>query len=126
MRRDQSDAMFLAQALIQPIAVVGAVADHSLWFGSCEALLDSGLDELRFMRRSASDAAGGRKTMAVCDRHGLPAFSTARWADSSAPFFAEQKLASMKVSDRSSLPRARKSSARACNNRVKVPSRCHC
>jgi hypothetical protein len=29
----------------------------------------------------------------------------------------------MNVSERSSLPRTRKSSARTCNNRVKVPSR---
>jgi hypothetical protein len=91
-----------------------------------EALLDGGFDEFRFMRRSAGEAAGDRKTMAVCDRHDFTAFSAASRADSSAPFFAELKLASMKVSDRSSLPRARRSSASACNRRVSVPSRCHC
>jgi hypothetical protein len=37
--------------------------------------------------------------MAVCDRHDFTAFSAASRADSSAPFFAELKLASMKVSD---------------------------
>src|ERR1700686_310285 len=126
VRRDQPDTMFLPKALIQRIAVVGTVADHSFWFGSRETLLDGGFDEFGFMRRSAGDAAGDRKTMAVCDRHDFTAFSSASRADSSAPFFAELKLASMKVSDRSSLPRARKSSARACNNPVRVPSRCHC
>jgi hypothetical protein len=124
--RDQSDAVSLPEALVERIAVVGAVADHALWFGSRETLLDGGFDEFRFMRRSAGDAAGDRKTMAVCDRHDFTAFSSASRADSSAPFFAELKLASMKVSDRSSLPRARRSSANACNNRVSVPSRCHC
>src|SRR5579859_4408536 len=123
---DEPDAVFLPEALVQRIAVVGAVADHSFWFGSCETLLDSGFDELGLMRRSAGDAAGDRKTMAVCDRHDFAAFSAASRADSSAPFFAELKLASMKVSDRSSLPRARRSSASACNDRVSVPSRCHC
>jgi len=126
VRRDELDPVFLPQALVQWIAVVGAVADHSFWFGSREALLDGGLDEFRFMRRSAGEAAGDRKTMAVCDRHDFTAFSAASWADSSAPFFAELKLASIKVSDRSSLPRARRSSASACNSRVNVPSRCHC
>ena len=126
VRRDEPDAVFLPQAPVQRIAVVGAVADHSLWFGAREALLDGGFDEFRFMRRSAGEAAGDRKTMAVCDRHDFTAFSSASRADSSAPFFAELKLASMKVSDRSSLPRARKSSASACNSRVSVPSRCHC
>ena len=126
VRRDESDTVLLPKALVQWIAVVGAVTDHSFRLGSCEALLDSGFDELGFMRRSAGDAAGDRKTMAVCDRHDFTAFSSASRADSRAPFFAELKLASMKVSDRSSLPRARKSSARACNSRVRVPSRCHC
>ena len=126
VRCDEPDVVFLTEALVEWIAVVGAVADHSLWFGSREALLDGSFDEFGFMRRSAGDAAGDRKTMAVCDRHDFTAFSSASRADSSAPFFAELKLASMKVSDRSSLPRARKSSARACNSRVRVPSRCHC
>src|SRR5271157_1017770 len=126
MGRDELDAMFLPQALVQRIAVVGAVADHAFWFGVREALLDGGFDEFRFMRRSAGDAAGDSKTMAVCDRHDFTAFSSASRADSSAPFFAELKLASMKVSDRSSLPRARRSSASACSSRVSVPSRCHC
>src|SRR2546430_6277929 len=124
--RDEPDAVFLPEALIERIAVVGAVADHSFWFGSREALGDSGFDEFRFMRRSAGDAAGDRKTMAVCDRHDFTAFSSASRADSRAPFFAELKLASVKVSDRSSLPRVRKSSASACKSRSSVPSRCHC
>src|SRR5262250_2637480 len=124
--RDEANVVFSPQALVERIAVVGTVTDHAFRFGSREALLDGGLDELRFMRRSAGDAAGERKTMAVCDRHDFTAFSAASRADSSAPFFAELKLASMKVSDRSSLPRARRSSASACNNRVSVPSRCHC
>lgn len=114
------------QAQIERIAVVSAVANHSLRLGLREALLDGGFDELGFMRRSAGDAAGDRKTMAVCDRHDFTAFSAASRADSRAPFFAELKLASMNVSERSSLPRARKSSASACSKRVKVPSRCHC
>ena len=126
MRRDEPDAVFVPETLVERIAIVGAVTDHSFWFGSRETLLDGGFDEFRFMRRSAGDAAGDRKAMAVCDRHDFTAFSAASRADSSAPFFAELKLASMKVSDRSSLPRARRSSASACNNRVRVPSRCHC
>src|ERR1700692_1306419 len=124
--RNQQDTVLFSQALVERIAVVGAVADHSLGFGSRETLFDGGFHEFRFMRRSAGDATGDRKTMAVCDRHDFTAFSSASRADSSAPFFAELKLASMKVSDRSSLPRARRSSPSACNKRVSVPSRCHC
>ena len=121
---DQLDTVLLPKALVQRIAVVGAVADHSFWCRSREPLLDGGLDEFRFMRRSAGDAAGDRKTMAVCDRHDFTAFSSASRAHSSAPFFAELKLASMKVSDRSILPRSRKSSASFCSARVSNPERC--
>src|SRR5579862_7466682 len=122
--RDEPDAVFLQQALVERITVVGAVADHSFGLGARETLRDGGFDEFRFMRRSAGDAAGDRKTMAVCDRHDFAAFAAASWADSRAPFFAELKLASMKVSDKSILPRSRKSSASFCNMRVSNPERC--
>ena|SRR3972149_1552183 len=123
---DQADPMVTTQALVERVAVVGRVADQVSRFGSGESVVERGFDEFGFMRRSAGDATGDRKTMAVCDRHDFTAFSSASRADSKAPFFAELKLASMKVSDRSSLPRARRSSASACNSRVSVPSRCHC
>lgn len=126
VRRNESDPVLLPEASVERIAVVGAIADHSLGFGSREALLQGAFDERGFMRRSAGDAAGERKTMAVCDRHDFTAFSAASRADSRAPFFAELKLASMNVSERSSLPRARKSSASAWRSRSRVPSRCHC
>ena len=122
--RDEPDAVFLQQALVQRIAVVGAVADHSFRFGSRETLREGRFHKPRFMRRSAGDAAGDRKTMAVCDRHDFAAFAAASWADSRAPFFAELKLASMKVSDKSILPRSRKSSASVCSTRVSSPERC--
>jgi len=124
--RDESDAVFLPQAPVQRVAIISAVADHAFGLGLREALLDGGFDEFRFMRRSVGEAAGDRKTMAVCDGHDFTALSAASRADSSAPFFAELKLASMKVSERSSLPRARRSSANACNSRASVPPRCHC
>ena len=122
--RDQQDTVLFSQALVERIAVVGAVSDHSFGFGLRETVFDGGFDEFCFMRRSAGDATGDRKTMAVCDRHDFTAFSSASRADSSAPFFAELKLASMKVSDRSILPRSRKSSASCCSTRVSNPERC--
>ena len=63
--RDEADAVFLSESLIERVAVVGAVTDHAFWFGSRETLRDGGFDEFAFMRRSAGDAAGDRKTMAV-------------------------------------------------------------
>ena len=126
VRSDQLDAVAIAQSLIQPFAVIGAVADQPLQGFREEALLEGGFGELCFMRRSAGDADGERKTMAADDRHDFTAFSSASRADSRAPFLALEKLASMKVSDRSSLPRSRRSSASAVKTRVRVPSRRHC
>src|SRR5258708_23012382 len=63
------DPVFLPETLVERIAVVGAVPDHALWFGSREKLLHGGFVELCFMPRSAGDAAGDRKTKAVRARH---------------------------------------------------------
>src|SRR3989449_2164286 len=123
---DHANAVLAPQLAVQGVAVVGRIADHSFRPSTGETVLEGAFDEVRFMRRSAGKVAGDRKNIAVFDRHDFSAFSSASRADSSAPFFAELKLASMKVSDKSSLPRARRSSARACKSRVKVPSRCHC
>src|SRR5712692_2935596 len=126
VRCNEFDPIALAQPLVQPVAVVGAVSDHPFGDFGEEPVIERGFDQLRFMRRSAGDAAGERKTMAVDERHDFGAFPAASRADSSAPFFALEKLASMNVSDKSSFPRSRRSSASACSNRVSVPSRCHC
>src|SRR3989338_4196705 len=123
---DQLDAVALPQLVIQSFAVISPVADHPFGRFREEALLERSFDEFCFMRRSAGDADGERKTMAVDDRHDFTAFSSASRADSRAPFLALEKLASMKVSDRSSLPRSRRSLASAVNTRVSVPSRRHC
>ena len=126
VRRDQFHAEMFADPLIQWIAVVGFVADQSLRCFAQESSLERGFDEGGFIRRSADHVQGDRKTMAVCDCHDFAAFAAFCRADTRAPFFAELKLASMKASLRSSLPRSRKSSASFCSKRVSSPERCHC
>ena len=126
VRSNQLHTEALANLHVQRIAVVSAVADHALGSFGKEALFERGFDELCFMRRSAGHVHGERKTMAVADRHDFAAFAAASRADSRAPFFAELKLASMKDSLRSSLPRSRKSSASFFSSRVSSPERCHC
>jgi hypothetical protein len=124
--RDEPDAVFLAEALIERIDVLDAVANHSFWFGSRETPRNGRFDEFALMGRSAGDAAGDRKTLAVCDRHAFAASSSASRVDSSSPFSAELNLPSMKVFDSSSLAPVRRSSASACKRWCNVPSRCHC
>ncbi len=124
--RDELHAVSFVDALVQGIAVVSAVADHAFRGLVKESLVKRGFDELSFMRRSAGHVHGERKTMAVCDGHDFAAFAAFCRADTSAPFFAPLKLASMKHSLRSSFPRSRKSSASFCSKRVSSPLRCHC
>ena len=126
VRRDQFHMEMFAYPLIQRITVVRFIADQSLRCFAEESALERGFDERGFIRRSADHVHGDRKTMAVCDCHDFAAFAAFCRADTSAPFFAELKLASMKDSLRSSFPRSRRSSASFCSKRVSSPERCHC
>jgi hypothetical protein len=122
---DQFDALLL-QSRIQSIGVVGSVTDHPLWFGGGKALCDGRLDQPGFMRRSACNPGRDSKTMAVCNCHDLGPFAAACWTNSSAPFFAPAKVASMKLSAKSNCPRASKSSHRAHKIPSSTPAPCHC
>jgi len=124
VRRDELHTVALLDALVQGIAVVSAVTNHSLGSFPEESLLECSFNEFCFMRRSAGHVHGERKTMAVCDCHDFAAFAALCRADTRAPFFAPLKLASMKDSLRSSFPRSRKSSASFRSNRVSNPLRC--
>src|SRR6204780_3033450 len=126
VRRDQFHTELFAYPLVQRITVVRFVADQSLRCLPQKSPLQRGFDERGFIRRSADHVHGDRKTMAVCDCHDFAAFAAFCRADTRAPFFAELKLASMKASLRSSLPRSRKPSASFCSNRGSSPQRCHC
>ena len=126
MRRDEFDAVAFAQELVERIAIVGAVANQLRRERGREALGEGGFDEGGFIRRSAGQVDGDRKTMAVADRHDFAALTASSRAHGGAPFFAELKLASMNVSLRSSLPRSRRSSAKHCRTLRNRPRRCHC
>src|SRR5580698_11537185 len=126
VRRDELHAILFQDALVQRIAVVSPVTDHAFREVGKESLVERGFDELCFMRRSAGQVHGERKTMAVCDCYDFAAFAAFCRADTRAPFFAPLKLASMKASLKSSFPRSRKSSASFWSNLVSSPQRCHC
>jgi hypothetical protein len=80
-------------------------------------------DELGFVRRGRGDGNGERKTSAVCKGHDLGPFAALGLADAAAFFLALAKEPSMKVSLRSSPPRAWRSTARAFRTRRSVPVR---
>jgi hypothetical protein len=68
---------------------------------------------------------GDRKTMAVCHSHDLRTFAPLGLSHAEPPFFATTKVPSMKHSDRSSLPRLRKSSAKVSSTDFNVPDSTH-
>ena len=111
MGGDQLDAVALREQRIERIAIVGPIPNQARRERRGEALGEGGFDEGGFIRRSAGQVDGDRKTMAVADRHDFAAFTASSRAHGGAPFFAELKLASMNVSLRSNLPRSRRSSA---------------
>ena len=124
VRGDHLDPVRVPQVLIEPVAIVAAVTDQPRRERVEEGRGESGIDERDFMRRSTGHVDGERKTMAVANRHDFAALTAASRADGGAPFFAELKLASMNASERSSLPRSRRSSARRCNTRSSTPVCC--
>ena len=83
---DEFNVVGRGEMLIQPVTVVGAVANQSR--GECfdEPRRERGVDELDFMRRSAGHVDGERKTMAVANRPDFAAF-TASVGPMAEPFF---------------------------------------
>src|SRR5262245_66570076 len=126
VRCNQLDAVGGGEVLIEPVAVVPFGGDQSCGEFADESRGERRVDERDFMRRSTGHVDGERKTMAVANRHDFAALTAASRADGGAPFFAELKLASMKASLRSSLPRSRRSSASRCNTRSSRQLRCQC
>ena len=109
--RDQFNAS-ASKASIMSVTIVGSVADEAAGSSRDKTGCKSRFNEGDFSRRSSRYVNGDRKTSAVCDCHDFAAFSTPRLADRGSPFFAETKVASMKHSERSSLPRRLRSRAK--------------
>ena len=109
---DHLDAVTLGQVPIQTVTVVGFVADQSRREGVEEAVSEDAFDELAFVRRSAFDTNGERKTVIIGDNDDFRSLAAFGRPDREAPFFAPVKEASMKASSSFSFPRACNSSAK--------------
>lgn len=124
MRRDQLNAL-VGELGVELVTVVGEISDQSFGDVFREALFESAFDKGDFMRVSRRRVRGDRKTSAVCHCHELRTLAPLGLADASAPFFAATKVASMKHSDKSSLPRLRRSSASASKICLSTPADTH-
>ena len=111
------------QLRVETITVVGAIADQKGRLSSNMAVGESILDKGDFMRASRRRVDGDWKTSTVCHCHELRTLAPLGLSHGEAPFFAATKAASMKHSDKSSLPRLRRSSASASNTERNTPLR---
>ena len=123
---DHLDAVTLGQVPIQTVTVVGFVADQSRREGVEETVSEDAFDELAFVRRSAFDTNGERKTVIIGESDDFRPFAALAGPDREAPFFAPVKEASMKASSSCSFPRACSSSAKVRKMRSNLPARTHC
>ena len=125
MRRNQINTAF-RQLCVQRIRIIGFVINHQLWSLVGEAFTNGLLDQFDFVRRSTRCVNGERKTKAICHCHELRTFTPLGFSDREAPFLAETKVPSIKHSDKSSLPRVSKSSAKVSRTFRNRPSLTHC
>lgn len=88
VRRNQLDVALRGQPRVQPIRIVGLVADQSDRRFAEELRVEGLLDERDFTGACTCDSNGERKTTAVCDCHDLGPLAFAGGPDAEAPFFA--------------------------------------
>ena len=127
MRCDHLDAIAVGQLSIQAVTVIGFVADQSCREGVEEAVSEDAFDKLAFVRRSAFDTNGKRKTVIIGESDDFRPLCRV-WLGPTArpPFFAPVKEASIKASSSCSFPWACNSRASTRKMRSSLPSRTHC
>ena len=110
------------QLRVQGVAIVGFVPNDPIRELHQKPAFQGLTDQFHFMRRSAVHVEGDRKTMAVRNCHDFRSFPPFRFPHPRPPFFAGEKVPSMKASLRSRPPRSRRSSAKANKISSKTPS----
>jgi len=98
VRCDHFNTALISKLIVKFITVISFIANQFIRCIPGKTAVNSGLDELYLMGRSAFNVSGDRKTSSVCDGHDLGAFAALCLADSKTPFFAGAKLPSMNAS----------------------------
>src|SRR5688500_2945942 len=124
VRRNQFNIKFL-QLFIKRIGIICFIADHLFRSFIGNAFCHSSFDQFHFVRRSTLCVDGERKTSAVCHCHELRTLAPLGFSHRKAPFLAETNVPSIKVSDKSNLPRSSKSWAKVSKTFFNLPSLTH-
>ena len=123
---DQFNAVVLHEAIIEPVTVIGFVADQSLRHIRHDPFDERFFHQCHFRRRSAFRPQGERQTMAVGNAHDFGAFAALGFADQPPPFLAGTNVPSTKHSLKSSPP----ASLRCCASVSRIfsspPERTQC
>jgi hypothetical protein len=114
MRCNQANASG-CESLIERIAVIGTIPDKSSGSSQREGLIEGRFDKGDFMWTSRIRVHGEWKTMSICNHHELRTFAALGFSHFVAPFFATEKVPSMKHSSRSIWPRFSRCRARSSN-----------
>lgn len=110
---------------IQRVRVVCLIADQSFRLLISEAFNESFSDEGDFVRRSRRRVDGDRKASRVCHCQSHSTLAPLGLSDFAAPFLATMNVPSIKHSDKSNSPLARRSSAKVSRRRSSRPSLTH-
>src|SRR5215831_617042 len=111
--RNDLGTELIEHLLVQPVAVVGLVANQTLGHIGHKTSFHRRRHQLHFSRASTLCAYGDRKTVAVRNRHEFAALPPLSFSHAEPPFFAGTKVPSMKHSRRSIPPRSLRSWATA-------------
>src|SRR5688500_16740256 len=95
MRGNQGNAALVPQPLIECVTVVGPISDQALGLPARPARIERRLDQGHFMRASACNPQGDRKTSAVDNGHDFRAFAPFGGSHARPPFLAGTKLPSI-------------------------------
>jgi hypothetical protein len=126
MRRYHLNAAFSGQLFIKFVAVISSVTNDFIRQIFNKAGIKCGINKLYFMRAGAGCVNGDRKTESVRKAHNFGSFAPFGLAHTIAPFFAGEKVPSIKPSLRSMPPRSFKSWANAVSILAKAPDSVHC
>src|SRR5215213_9461393 len=121
----QFSSVLCFQLFIQRIRVIRFISDYFSRSLVGEAFGNCSLDKFDLVRRSRFCVDGERKTKAVCHCHEFRTLAPLGLSNLEAPFLADTNVPSIKVSDKSSLPRSSKSCAKVSSTFFNLPSLTH-
>jgi hypothetical protein len=126
VRSNQFNFKAISQLFVERVRIIRLVTNQTFWSVIGESPAERFFNEFDFVRRSRIGVDGERKTSTVCHCHEFLALAPLCCANFAAPFFDTINVPSIKHSERSSLPRRSKSSAKLSKTSLSLSVLTHC